>query len=228
MRSSIIRSCAIATVAAMGLAACAGRSIVPSSSSDVAPMASNAGIAPLLTTCLKSPPQYQWIFKGACVGFMITSNGGSFALGEYDDLTIKGTIGDNTAKGSVKIVVADALDNGDIEPYKGKAFPPYKASGTTVAYAVAINQSTQIVKPITARGKPILSYVITDAKGLPGKECAAAVLAHQKNGSLKWTSLPGGPYEIKGDTVTIDQYEAPSGFELPPATPLYFAVNCFT
>jgi len=193
-------------------------------------MANNGGLLPLtLPTCAKSPPQYEWIFKGACEGFDINDTGGSFSLDEYENITIKGSIGDNTAKGTVKIVLADAIDkNGDIEDYQGKAFPPYKATGTTVAYAVAINQSTQTIKPVTAKGKPILEYIISDSKGLPGKDCAAAVLAHEKNGTLKWTELPGGPYGVKGDSVTIAQYEAPAGFELPPATPLYFAVNCYT
>jgi hypothetical protein len=229
MRSSIIRSCALATVAAMGLAACAGHGVVPSSSSELAPMASNAGIAPLLTTCVKSPPQYEWIFKGACVGFMIKDTGGSFALGDYENITIKGSIGDNDAKGSVKIVLADAIDkNGDIESYKGKSFLAYKAQGTTIVYAAAINQSTQTIKPHAAKDKPVLTYVITDSKGLPGTECRAAVLAHQKNGTLKWSSLPGGPFGKKGDTVTITQSEAPAGFSLPPKVPLYLAVNCFS
>jgi len=194
-------------------------------------MAKNGGVLPMtaLPTCAKSPPQYDWIFKGACEGFDVKDTGGSFSLDEYENITIKGSIGDNTAKGTVKLVLADAIDkNGDIEDYKGKPFPPYKASGTTVAYAVAINQSTQTIKPVTAKGKPILEYIISDSKGLPGKYCAAAVLAHETNGTLKWTELPGGPYAVNGDSVTIAQYEAPAGFELPPETPLYFAVNCYT
>lgn len=179
------------------------------------------------TTCATSPPQYQWIFKGSCDQFTLKSTGGSFTLSTYQNITVKGSIGKNTAKGDVKIALADALDkNGDIEKYKGKTFPPYKANGTTVVYAAAVNQTTQVIKPIPVHGKPVLQYVITDSKGLPGKVCGAAVLAAQQHGGLKWTALPATG-NVKGNSVTISQYEVPQGFELPPKTPLYFGVNCY-
>jgi hypothetical protein len=231
MRLSAISAGAVAIVA-IALTACAGRGIVPSSPTGYAP--ANSGDAlqlpmlqPPLTTCAKSPPQYDWIFKGACQTFTLKSTGGSFSLGIYQSITVKGSIGKNTAKGSVQVALADAVDkNGDILKWKGKTFPPYHANGTTVAYASAVNQSTQVIKPIPVRGKPVLQYVITDSHGLPGKTCGAAVLAEQRNHTLKWTALPATG-QVKGKSVTISQYEVPQGFELPPKAPLYFGVNCF-
>jgi hypothetical protein len=241
MRLSLIRASAFATVAAIALAACAGHSAIPSAPSAVAPQSRLApttfgengsplgdDMSPLkLTTCVKSPPQYEWEFKGACVGFTLKPGGASFKLQEYASITVSGSIGKNNVKTSAHIVLVDAVNkNGDILKYKGKTFPPYKANGTTIVYASAINQTSQVIKPISVKGKPVLQYIITDAKGIPGKTCGAAVLAAQRDGQLKWTSIPATG-TVKGKSVTISQYEVPSGFELPPKTPLYFAVNCF-
>jgi len=227
MRLSFMRAGAAAIVA-IALSACADHGVVPSSS-DAQAMTANAGISPLaLKTCATSPPQYEWIFKGACDEFTLKSTGGSFSLQEYQDVTVTGSIGKNTASGSVDVVIADALDkNGDVESYGGKSFPPYDGSGTTIVYAIVANQSTQTIKPISVKGKAVLEYQITDAKGLPGNTCGAALLAAQKGGGVKWTAFPGSA-PIKGKSVTIAVYEAPAGFELPPkGTPLYFAVNCY-
>jgi hypothetical protein len=242
MRLSLIRASALATAAAIALAACSGHSAIPSTQSAIAPQSALApttvgdnmsplgdDISPLgLTTCAKSPPQYQWIFKGACAGFNLKSSGGTFSLEKYADITVKGSIGKNNAKGEVHVVLIDAVDkNGDILKDKGKTFPPYKARGTTVIYAEASNQTTQTIKPIPERGKAVIEYVITDAKGFPGKTCGAAVYGKQRNGKEGWTAFTG-TYPVKGKTVTIAVFLAPSGFELPPkGTPLYFGINCF-
>ena len=74
----------------------------------------------------------------------------------------------------------------------------------------------------------MLQYVVTNAKGYgTANVCAAAVLTFPRGKPAKWTSLPGGPFQIKGKTVTINQYTTPSGVELAPKIPLYFAVNCW-
>lgn len=227
MRLPVIRVSAVAAVASIALAACAGRGVVPSAPSALAP-AAYGDASPLgVTTCATSPPQYEWIFKGACDKFTLKPSGGTFSLQKYEDITVTGSIGANNVKGSAVLYLVDAIDkNGDIEKDKGASFPPYKASGTTILYSVAINQSNQTIKPKSVKGKAVLQYVITDAKGLPGNTCGAAVLTEPKAGKFTWTSLPAqGP--VKGKTVTISQYEVPSGFELPPTTPLYFAVNCY-
>ena len=136
-----------------------------------------------------------WIFKGACQQFTLKNTGGKFALGAYDNVTVTGSIGYNNAKGSVSIYLSDAIDkNGDVLKWKGKTFPPYKGNGTTVVYAVADNQTTQTIKGIQHKNVPILKYVITDAKGLPGKSCSVALLAQTRGGKLAWSVLPEQNY----------------------------------
>ncbi|HLY01607.1 MAG TPA: hypothetical protein VKR56_03835 [Candidatus Cybelea sp.] len=201
---------------------------------DDAPVSIATGKAPApltpagVTTCATTPPQYQWIFKGACEKIMLKSSGGTFSLQTWDDITVKGSIGANNLKTTTSVYLADATGTGgDIETYKGKSFDKYKGEGTTFIYAVAVNQGSTAIKPVIQKNKPILQYVITDSKGLPGTSCGAAVLTTGEKGSLQWATLPGGPFKAKGKTVTITQYAVPRGFELPPKSPLYFAVNCF-
>lgn len=181
----------------------------------------------VLRTCATSPPQYLWIFKGACRRFDLNPTGAHFSFGEYQNLTVKGTIGKNTAKAPVKIALADAIDkSGDIETYKGKAFPPYRAKGITYVYAAAINQGSQIIKPITVQGKPVFQATITDANGFGNaNRCGMAVLT-LRAGKPKWIAVPatGIPH---GKTVTISDYVAPAGFVWSPKLPVYFAVNCY-
>jgi hypothetical protein len=233
MRFSISRAGLSFVGAALALAACSSHGMVPSSSGAFAPAPGNtvSNEATLdakkhATTCATSPPQYQWIFKGSCDPFTLKDTGGSFSLAKYENITLTGSIGKNTVKGSATIALADAIDKGDITKYTGKAFPAYKAAGTTVVYAVANNESTQTIKAIAVKNKTVLQYTVTDAKGLPGNTCGAALLGETKQG-LKWTSFPGTG-TVKNDSVTISVYEAPSGFELPPkGTALYFAFNCY-
>ena len=194
----MIRISVVATAAALALAACASHGIVSSSPTAMAP--TNAmfrratTVLPLkgkTKTCAKNPPQYQWIFKGACDGFILKPGGGTFSLGKYANITVKGSIGKNTVKGQAKIAIADAVDkSGDIEKFGGKSFPVYKGKGKTIAYASANNQSNQTITPITVKGKAIIQYVIDDAKGFPGKSCSAAILAHEQGGKVAWNPLP--------------------------------------
>ncbi len=180
--------------------------------------------------CAKNPPQYQWIFKGACDEFTLKPGGGTFSLGRYAGITVKGSIGKNTLNGSAKVAIADAVDKkGDIEKFGGKSFPLYKGKGKTIAYASANNQSDQTIKPITVRGKAVIQYVITDKKKLPGK--SAPPRSSHTNRAARWCGirLPSS-FPVKGKSVTISLYTAPNGFELPPKadqTAIYFAVNCF-
>jgi hypothetical protein len=193
------------------------------------PPLDDTGTSPLtLKTCATTPPQYEWIFKGACEIFSVTSIGGHFSLGDYRSITVKGSIGRNTAKGTVQIALADAIDkNGDIKTYKGNDFPPFKANGITYFYASATNQSTQLVKPIMVKGEPVLQYTVTDANGFgDANRCGAALLTFRKDRKPAWTAFPTSG-RVKGKTVTITQYAAPQGFELPPKIPVYFAANCY-
>lgn len=219
---------------AIALAACAGHGIVPPQSQSVAPMMSqndaalmpDGESAPDLTTCAKSPPQYQWIFDGACTMITLKPAGAKFSLGLYRSITVTGQIGKNNVKTSAKVAIVDATGNADIKPFKGKAFPKYKAKGTTFIYAAAINQSNTPIKPIIQQGHPVLQYVITDNKGIPGKQCGAAVLTSNGHGGVIWKAL-NVQAQVKGKTVTISQFVVPRGFALYPKTPLYLGVNCF-
>jgi len=232
MRLSLIRAGAVCAASAFALAACAGHGIVPTSQSALNPSALNPALqddalSPLATSCATSPPQYEWILKGACTKITLKPTGGTFALAKYQDITVNGSIGSNNLKGTATVYLADATDNGDIANWKGGAFPKYKAAGTTFVYAAAVNQSKTAIIPKTSN-KPIFEYDITDTKGLPGKECAEAVLTfpppHDKP---TWKPLPGA-FKVEGKTVSLKQYNAPKGIELPPKLPLYFAVNCFS
>lgn len=89
-----------------------------------------------------------------------------------------------------------------------------------------MNESDQIIRPITGGGNPVFQSVITDAKGLPGKTCGVGLLTKNTKGHFVWSSLPGTSH-AHGKTVTITNYNAPHGFEIPPKTPLHFGVNCY-
>lgn len=210
----------------MTLAACANHNgVVPSSQSAMGPESISP---PGLKTCAKSPPQYEWVFEGACQKFDVNSTGGNYNLGEYQGITVKGSLGKTTAKGTVKIALADALDkDGDIETYHGKTFPPFKGRGKTYFYATATNQSTQVIKPVVVRSMPVFQHTVTDANGFgDDNKCDDAILTFNTKGKASWDPLPTSG-KVRGKTVTISQYAVPSGFELPPKTPIYFAVFCY-
>ncbi|MBV9028565.1 MAG: hypothetical protein JO311_08110 [Candidatus Eremiobacteraeota bacterium] len=185
---------------------------------------SNDSIDGKVVTCATSPPQYEWIFEGTCTHFYLTKLGAKFALGKHDDITVSGSIGENNLKAKAIVYVADATNNKDILTYKGKKFPAYVARGKTFIYATAINQSKYVIIPKASK-IPVLQYVISDGKGIPGKSCAAAVLTFS-HGKPQWKPLPVHA-KVQGKTVTITQYNATPNFQLPPQTPLYFGVNCF-
>ncbi len=145
------------------------------------------------------------------------------------DITVTGSIGANSLKKPATVYLADATDKGDIETWKGAAFPKYVAKGTTIVYAGAINQGSVPIVPKVGQNKPVLEYDHR-LEGLAGQGVREAVLTFSKGKPL-WKPLPiTGP--VKGKTVTLAQYTVPRGFELPPKgksglVPLYFAVNCF-
>jgi hypothetical protein len=231
--SGFVRYALCSCVAAAFLAGCGGSQPPIAAPGDSLrlplPSLDDNGTSPLaLKTCATRPPQHEWILKGACRAFDLTSNGGHFRLGEYKSITVKGSIGKNTAKGTVKIALADAIDkNGDIKTYDGKSFPGYKENGTTYLYASAVNQSDQVVKVITVESKWVLRFTITNAKGFgDANTCGAALLTSRAGKHFRWDPLPTTGL-VMGKTVTITQYGAPRGFELPPKIPVYVAVNCY-
>ncbi len=246
----------VSVACTIALAACSGNSgMVPSSPSTVtapesqsapvsqsAPESQNPATGPVtdlspnssvaaddasgdakVTTCATSPPQYEWIFEGTCTHFELKATGGAFALGKHDDITVSGSIGENNLKAPAIVYVADAIDKKDILTWKGKKFPPYTGKGTFI-YAAAVNQGKATIIPKASK-KPVLQYVINDGHGIHGTKCGEAVLAFSK-GKFTWKPINASS-QIKGNTVTITQFNAPPNFQLPPKTPLYFAVNCF-
>jgi len=186
-----------------------------------------SGARPPKRKCATSPPQHEWIFEGACQKIFLSADGGSFDLHEYQNITILGTIGATDANKRTRFYVVDALDNGDIKEYNSQPFPPYvESSGTTVLYVAAINQSRFAVEPVARYGIPILQYTVSDYAGLPGNVCGMATLATVGSGR-QWTAFPGTA-QVNGDSVTIDVFQAPLGFEFPSREPVYFAISCWT
>ncbi|HEV3194634.1 MAG TPA: hypothetical protein VGZ06_00745, partial [Candidatus Cybelea sp.] len=124
MRLSMIRAGALCAASAFALAACAGRGIVPASQTGLNPNALNPALqddalSPLATSCATSPPQYQWILKGACTKITLKPTGATFALAKYQNITVNGSIGDNSLKAPATVYLADATDKGDIANWKG-------------------------------------------------------------------------------------------------------------
>lgn len=234
MRLSMSRAAVVAIGAALAFSACAGHGVVPSSpqsgnaflQNGNSAISENSSVSPDITTCATSPPQYMWIFKGACTKITLKPNGAKFSLEKYQSITVTGQIGKNNVKQSAEVAIADATGTSDIKTYQGKSFPKYKAKGTTFIYAAAVNQSKTAIKPIQQQGHPVLQYVITDDKGIPGTKCGAAVLTKDTHGNLIWKTL-NIQAQVKGKTVTITQFVVPHGFNLPPKSPLYLGVNCY-
>lgn len=178
-------------------------------------------------TCATSPPQYEWIFEGACQKIILRAEGGSFALREYENTTISGTIGATNAKKRTRVYVVDALDNGDVEEYNSQSFPPYiESRATTVLYLAVINQSRFAIEPVAQYGVPIFQYTVSDYPGLPGNVCGVAMLA-TIGSRRQWTAF-SGTGQVAGDSVTISVFNTPAGFEFPSREPVYFAVSCWT
>jgi hypothetical protein len=229
MRLSLIRSSAVATVAAIALAACANLSgMTPSSPTAAAGAQNTLGISHLLTTCATSPPQYEWIFKGACDESRLEPSGGHFRLSQYQGISVKEFIGANALKRPAKLALADAIDeNGDVERYKGMSFPRYIGEGTTYVYLTTTNRSTQTITFVTVKGKPVFEFVITDAEGFGSyTKCGLAALFFPQ-GKPRWLAVPNIG-TIKSKTVKLSVYAVPAGFGIQPKIPLYVAINCFS
>lgn len=229
MRLSMLRAITIAAGAAIALAACSSGGAVPPSSAAYNPTAFNNGNAllPDLTKCDTSPPQYDWVFEGACDKFTLKPGGSPFTLGAYQDISVTGRIGPNKLKASEKVVLVDAVDKSDIKAYGGHAFPKFVYKGhAAFAYAAAINQGSMVVVPKVEPRKAVLEYVITDTKGFSGNTCGAGALA-SKNGKFVWTPFPGSVFHPDGHKLTVALYTAPAGLVLDPKVPLYVGVVCY-
>jgi hypothetical protein len=222
MRCSMIRGSVVAMAVSVVLSSCNSTDAVSAAKALLNPVPPLAKTD--LKTCATSPPQFEWIFEGACDKIDLNPAGAPFALQLYQRIRVTGQIGKTDLKRPARVVIVDALDNGDIEPYQSQAFPSWPYPKQAVIYAVAINESYHVIKPIVVSGKPVLEYVITDFNGFPGTRCSSAVLTFGRNMPV-WKPLPVSA-KPKGYTLTLKQYTAPAGFKLLPQTPLYFVVYC--
>jgi hypothetical protein len=230
MELATIRSRIIGTISITALAACGGgggappyQGLYPAATSRVSQHVKDNDV----NTCATSPPQYYWIFEGACQAIEINSGGANYSLDEYRYRTVSGSIGKNSLSGTVQFDVVDAVGNGDIEHYNGMDFPhfsPY-SSGNTVIYVAVINQSKQDAEFIDS-GVPIFSVTVTDANGFPAKRCGLAILTTDRSGSPSWDALYNVDNYVNDNTVTISWYDTPRYSEWPSHVPVYFAVYC--
>lgn len=227
MSSSTIRAKVITTLASVALAACSGQQSGPSLPLAGVPFASSGKSASFskmgLETCATSPPQYEWIFEGACDEMALTPQGGLFTLSDYQSISVVGQVGYNSLKRSARVYIVDAIDDGDIEQYGSVPFPPYiPGKGTTFLYAAAINQGHKPIRPVVHSGTPVLQYTITDTNRLPGKHCSSAI----RTASNRWSPAPAS-FPAKRHKVTLSWYTVPNGFELLRQSPMYFAIFCY-
>lgn len=221
MRSSITRSVSAAIVAAVALAACAGRGVVPSQG--FAPNVSNgfasngfdAGPDGKTSPCDIKGKYY---FHGSCRTFNLNMTKSTTVklgqFGPYHGITITTTFGPFTNPPkvqSVPAIMGDAVGSGDITGLAGgKAFKlygdgkdcvyankPATCPGKPFVYAELINTSKYTLKPqLTPK------FVITDSNGFPtgrNNQCFPAELTSK--GWLPETNVHGTP---KNDTLVIN------------------------
>ncbi len=128
-----------------------------------------------------------------------------------------------------KVALADATDkNGDIEKYNGKTFPPTRQRHDGRLRVRDQSKHANHQADTVVNSKTVLQYVITDAKGLPGKNCGAALLHEQRR------QVAAGPIRCRADIPSratrsrsaFTKRLRASSFRRRPV-PLYFAVNCF-
>jgi len=231
MRSLALAPQSILVAALLALTACGSQPGVsasaPTGDSVASTFATAPHVKPSLVRCPTKPPQYDFIFEGACVETIINPSGGSFELQRYKFISLAGQVGTTNVRKPTEVYVVDAVDDGDIKQYQKEPFPAYTPqNGTTFLYAVAINEGHTSIEPVGSGA--FLTFTITDLNGLPGTECAAAVLGKQ-SAEWTWTAIPG-TYQANGsgDTVVFSISGAPSGVVLPSRTPVYFALYCFS
>jgi hypothetical protein len=228
MEPSTVRSALIGTVVAAALAACGGSGGTPQYQG-LNPVSTSRSLEHIkhsnFDTCATSPPQYQWIFEGACQAIEITSSGAPFSLDSYYYKTVTGSIGHNDEAGTVQFNIVDAVNNDDIEHYDGMAFPHFTTyeSGTTIMYVAVINQSNHNIKPVKCCSVPVFGVTVSDPGGLPAKTCGLAIYLPTTGA---WDALYNVDGVVRNNSVTINWWDPFAGFNWPSEYPLYFAVYC--
>ncbi len=167
-----------------GLDACTNRSFapvpsVPGASSLADSVSQDAGseLTPDVR-CPRQKVQPGWIFRGNCRAHVIKRSGAILRLPRYSDYAIVLRVPRNDARRDAKLRIVDAIDNGDIGRYKGKAFPRY-----TEAFLYL--KTVDSAKPIRLTKGGKVSFDIVTASPVLGGACNIARLQQEK-----WRTLP--------------------------------------
>lgn len=173
-------------------------------------------------TCASNPPQNEWIFKGNCQPVSLSPSGGSFDLGTYNGISVKGQFGQNDLNGAANIYVVDAVGHGsgDIKPWNGKDFPNFQHTGsqspeTGVIYVEFMNSSNKKIKFLPQSGEAVWQFTVTDPYGFPGNQCTTAAL-DQVSSSYTWNYTEAQVSSPSNHKVTIHQYGFPTGLTWQP------------
>jgi len=160
----------------------------------------------------------------------MNGSGGSFSLDTYEGVTVSGSFGKTNLPSGQTFYAVDAFGHGtgDIEPWNGTPFPQFSTSGDSpVIYLELQNSSSYNVQFVAQKGKPVWSFTLKDSGGFPGTNCSFALYLQSRSGGYIWQTPIGPPSgEPSGNTVTINWYEWPGGFELPLGTPTYVQFYC--
>lgn len=216
MRFSFVRTGIVATAAAIALAACGGRGIVPSQSAapdlSLVPQAANP--------CYTSAVQPAWIFKGSCKITKLPPGGTKIALAAYKGMTETVTLPKNTGKDGAFVLV-DAVGGADITKYKTLAMPKLPSTvGKSALYVEAVNATKGLM--FTAG-----SLVFLTKGTFPGKTCTLSLLQQRSKTSFAWTATIQEPVKAGAVTYTIPYTALATFFQKGlPAGPLYFNVAC--
>jgi hypothetical protein len=201
-----------AAAAALLLAACAGRGMVPSGTA-FAPSAPAAKGKATPSPCKKT--QQPWIFGGACGTVTLATTGGTASMKAYKGYTLKAKFTSGAPNGTV-LVVRDATGKGDATgTVGGKAFPQFTYSGLKpLLYLKAHNQGVAF----NFSGVPQIT--VTSATGFPGKTCLLTKML--ANGT--WSTGPLLNGQIKGNTLTFGTIVAQQ--KVPKNGTIYLAISC--
>lgn len=151
MRPSLVCSAIVASVAALGLAACSGQGAIPQSSSlntamtarvaapiaqapDIAPLALPEGLsADAVSPDATSPCDISktfWYFHGSCLKLNVKAAGTTFNLKQFKGITAAFATGKNNATGTDPFIVGDAITPADVTgTFNKKTFKAIGAYG---------------------------------------------------------------------------------------------------
>ena len=146
-----------------------------------------------VTTCATSPPQYQWIFKGACEKLMLKSTGANVQPANVRGHHRNRLDRTNNTSRAPQRSTSPTQPTTAATPKRRRAKPSpnIQPQGTSFIYAVAVNQSTQAIKPVARKEarSPVRHH---RREGTPRERRAASpVSTESQSGKFIWTTLPG-------------------------------------